>query len=341
MLGIALRFANWLRRRLLDIVGAAAGTVFVGWLLRKLPFKLGENALLGWVDDKIAVQFGITSPSLSAVLDFVWGWLVPLILAIAAIWAYHLLKSDAWKRKQGRRQLLGLGLTVVGIVIALVGLGLIASSFPEQAAEATASAVAAPSGVTPQQSAGQTTPSGQTTIRNIPQANSNAALSGDLIKTDPSDIPKKIAALDAVEDIIKPEGEMYAWWVRGADITQQRWINQLRQGHRADFLKELDEYGKQFDDMMIRISAAQKQSQKFPDVAALFQQPDFKSLKNGLAAFRSAVDKIGDPPYDNVRDPEYWVRPIDMRFNHELGPIENWRRAMWQRWLAMRTELSR
>lgn len=70
------------------LIFAALYTV-IGRAIRRLGFKLGENAVLGWIDDRIAEAFGITAPTLSALVDFVWDWGLPLFAVVAILWGYH------------------------------------------------------------------------------------------------------------------------------------------------------------------------------------------------------------------------------------------------------------
>jgi hypothetical protein len=54
----------------------------------KLAYKLVENAMIGWGDDRIAEQFGITSPS--AATAFSWGTPIALAaLTLFLLWNYH------------------------------------------------------------------------------------------------------------------------------------------------------------------------------------------------------------------------------------------------------------
>src|SRR5712664_1104469 len=51
----------------------------------KLAYKLVENAMIGWGDEKVAALFGITSPDASTVFD----WAVPFVLAAVTLWLFH------------------------------------------------------------------------------------------------------------------------------------------------------------------------------------------------------------------------------------------------------------
>jgi len=96
----------------------------------KLAYKLLENALIGWGDEKIAVWFGITSPDASTAFD----WALPFALAALTLWAYHTIHSrlavsnGAVERQRQtltleprRVILIGLAIIIVGLVIAGFG----------------------------------------------------------------------------------------------------------------------------------------------------------------------------------------------------------------------------
>ena len=96
---------RWIAKHVVNVVFGAAVAVFLGWAIRKLgilSFKLGENALLGEIDDQIANNLGLTAPF---VVAFIWNWCVPPALATVGICAYHTFRS---KGPNWRRKLLGL-----------------------------------------------------------------------------------------------------------------------------------------------------------------------------------------------------------------------------------------
>jgi hypothetical protein len=125
---------RWIAKHVVDVVFGAAVAVFLGWAIRKLgilSFKLGENALLGEIDDQIANNLGLTAPF---VVAFIWNWCVPPTLATVGIWAYHTFRS---KGPNWRHKLLGLALATVGGLILLAGVGLLVNRGTDQAAAST------------------------------------------------------------------------------------------------------------------------------------------------------------------------------------------------------------
>ena len=63
-------------------------------LAYKLAYKLAENAMISWGDDKIAVRFGITSPDASTVFD----WAVPFALAAVTLWLFYHFTTHPLKK---------------------------------------------------------------------------------------------------------------------------------------------------------------------------------------------------------------------------------------------------
>ena len=56
-----------------------------------IPYKLLENAVLGWGDNLIGNYLGLSSPTVSQVARFLWLWGVPFVLAAATLYGgYHL-----------------------------------------------------------------------------------------------------------------------------------------------------------------------------------------------------------------------------------------------------------
>jgi hypothetical protein len=73
-------------RWLIDLVGVFLGTALLQWLVKKLPRALVDNAMTGYIDNKIGAVFGITEGSVDAFLS---EWIVPVFLAVAAVWLWH------------------------------------------------------------------------------------------------------------------------------------------------------------------------------------------------------------------------------------------------------------
>jgi hypothetical protein len=115
----------------------------VGTLLSKKAFpKLTENAVSGWIDDKIGELLGWSSPDVSTVLSWVWAAIVVALVLLG----YHVLYNRFVRSPSGSQQSSGdrfyaarivggspprtwikrvepLHLTVFGLVLALVGVG--------------------------------------------------------------------------------------------------------------------------------------------------------------------------------------------------------------------------
>ncbi|UPJ76137.1 hypothetical protein [Bradyrhizobium sp. 187] len=128
---------GWAMRRVSDILFGSFLTLFIGWCFRRLgrfSYLLGENAVVGSIDDEIAKHLGLTAP---AVISFLWDWCVPPALAIAAIWAYHLIKEPDLDYPNRRRKLLGLSLATLGGVLLLAGVGLLLNVGSRDEATAT------------------------------------------------------------------------------------------------------------------------------------------------------------------------------------------------------------
>ena len=93
---------RWLFAQL--ALGVAIHFIFV-----RLPIKLIENAVLGAIDDAIGTAFGITVPG---VLNFIWNWIIPFAAAALILWIFHW----ATKRDLERNAQKGDRFSAIGIV---------------------------------------------------------------------------------------------------------------------------------------------------------------------------------------------------------------------------------
>jgi hypothetical protein len=71
------------RARIIDAIIFVIGTL----LFKKAFPKLTENAVSGWLDDKIGELLGWSSPDVSTVLSWVW----PAAVVAMVLWGYHVL----------------------------------------------------------------------------------------------------------------------------------------------------------------------------------------------------------------------------------------------------------
>ena len=112
-------------RRLVDLVGVFIATTVIQWLVRKLPRSLLDNAITGYLDNKIGGFFGLTE---AAVDGFLLEWAFPLVVAIAAVLLWHLvavrtLKNGATKQSPAARARLTYGWLLIGELSPKVGDG--------------------------------------------------------------------------------------------------------------------------------------------------------------------------------------------------------------------------
>ena len=69
-----------IRARIIDALFWVIGTL----LLRKAFPKLTENAVSGYIDDKIGEALGWSAPDVSTVLSWVW----PAVVVALVLWGY-------------------------------------------------------------------------------------------------------------------------------------------------------------------------------------------------------------------------------------------------------------
>jgi hypothetical protein len=102
------RFKRWAG----FIVGQTTFTFALHLLLRRFPAALLENAVTGWVDDRIAEllgllgrAIGVVAPTAQQVSTFIWNWALPFVLAAFALWVVHrAAKHQSPKKSAGQTQ---------------------------------------------------------------------------------------------------------------------------------------------------------------------------------------------------------------------------------------------
>jgi hypothetical protein len=124
---------RWLSRHVADLIVGSILTIVGIFISKKLPVRLGEHAVIGWIDERLAEILGLSAPSLTAVIDFTWNYCVPPLFVLLILWAYHLYNNRALNSENGKRKLLGLALIAVGIIALISGASLLASA-PEKTA---------------------------------------------------------------------------------------------------------------------------------------------------------------------------------------------------------------
>jgi hypothetical protein len=64
---IRMRIVNWIISHIVEVVVWLIVTFIGTSIIKKLPMKLGENALIGWIDDRLGEFLGISAPTLQQV----------------------------------------------------------------------------------------------------------------------------------------------------------------------------------------------------------------------------------------------------------------------------------
>jgi hypothetical protein len=85
-------------RVLVEFVVAGLAVVFFRKMWVKLSYKLGENAVLTFIDDVLAAMFGISEPSPSSAAAAIWDWTPPLLGALGIVLVVHAI-TGGFSRK--------------------------------------------------------------------------------------------------------------------------------------------------------------------------------------------------------------------------------------------------
>jgi hypothetical protein len=135
---IRMRIVNWIISHIVEVVVWLIVTFIGTSIIKKLPMKLGENALIGWIDDRLGEFLGISAPTLQQVVTFSWDYLFPAIFALLVLWAYHVFNNRALAPQHWRRQLLGLALIAFGVLATFAGASLLITRNKDQPTVPTA-----------------------------------------------------------------------------------------------------------------------------------------------------------------------------------------------------------
>ncbi len=111
-------------RRLLDTILVLLLAPLLEKLWAKFAFRLGEHAVLGWLDDVIAALLGVSAPSAAAAAALIWEWGPPIAAAFGGLLLYHLMQKWLAEHSATRRSTTkGIRMSVLLIGMIVCGLG--------------------------------------------------------------------------------------------------------------------------------------------------------------------------------------------------------------------------
>src|ERR1700722_10586917 len=77
------------KRRLVDRPMRELAYMVSSYLLIEIPIRAVEETVISWCRDELANYFGITRPSFTTVITFIWNWIVPAVGVFILMLLYH------------------------------------------------------------------------------------------------------------------------------------------------------------------------------------------------------------------------------------------------------------
>jgi hypothetical protein len=231
------------------------------------------------------------------------GYGLAIWIVVASIWHW----GNIWREKRGKARLTldPIHIIVLGLVIALAGVGWQIWRGQKPVEVVQAAIAAAPANAS------------------IPEKPKT--------KTHPHDIPKKLTVLDEhIMPLIRDEGEIELHLRRGREL-----LNNWKRGVSEDrqrYLEELEDYKRVSSALFDRLYKIGQANPQFEDIAALLDIGNSPYKINetyayGLADFASGIRAFGDPPYNNMNHKYFMEKGRNQMFSSGLANYGSWLQA--------------
>jgi hypothetical protein len=160
------------------------------------------------------------------------------------------------------------------------------------------------------------------------------------ITTAPADVPKKLAAIDALRQILN--GDMATWINKGQQLTTGAWWNWAVGGETAQLRKDVTAFREKGRELNEKLEHLQKDNLQFPDIHALATSPlgtPFllkmeKFVTSVLALPDDAVKVMGNNLYRTV------FEPYAKEAYETINEVDNWRGTTDRNALQLRQQIS-
>ena len=160
------------------------------------------------------------------------------------------------------------------------------------------------------------------------------------IITAPADIPKKLAAIDSLREILN--ADMPPWINKGHQLTTGAWWNMALNHQAAELRKEVTAWRDAQGAINGKIEQLRQQNEQFPDIHALSSQTYSATFVPKMEHFVTAILSLpDDPPIMGTGALRFFVEPIAQAAYGGLQTVEQWRNATDRNALQMRQSISR
>jgi hypothetical protein len=167
----------------------------------------------------------------------------------------------------------------------------------------------------------------------------SAATPPPKITTSPVDVPKKLAAIDTLRQILNDD--MPPWINKGQQLTTGAWWNWAVGGQTSQLKDEVRKFYQQGREINEKLDQLQKGNMQFPDIHTLASSPLGTPFLLRVDKFVTPVLALPDGPLTMSNDLyRFLFEPYAKEASETINEIESWRRTTDQNALQLRQKIS-
>lgn len=183
--------------------------------------------------------------------------------------------------------------------------------------------------LSPSRTTGPSEPSSPTIVSEAPRI---AA-----IPTAPDDVPKKLKAIDNLEEILR--NELAPMIQKGAQLSTGGWWNDTVTGKGQELRENVIRWRDAQANLAGHLRSIRDQSGKFPDIQALYDPSYENTFNPAMERFVAAVANLGDGKW-NPETLRFFMQPIADDCYKQLNNVEGWRQERLRATLELRKKFS-
>jgi hypothetical protein len=158
------------------------------------------------------------------------------------------------------------------------------------------------------------------------------------VKTDPSDIPKKLAVIDSILVLLRGDTEGLIDKGMQLSTTWQTPLSAHDMNVWQPYRLEVGNWQSKFESFSREIEKTREDNRKYPDISALLDQTYKDAFVPKMERFVGAVWSTAENPQGLTFD--FFMRPIAEDFYTQLQQFQNWRRDRISNAITLRKTLS-
>lgn len=150
------------------------------------------------------------------------------------------------------------------------------------------------------------------------------------------DIPKKLAAIDQLLEIVGSEQEYEQLYRRGKEIARN-WSRFLSEKGTDGLAADVEEFGEACNTMFHKIIEIRKANERYQDIWKMSAPTTPGSMSGAATKFLVAVRNLGTQP---PKEFKFFMQPYVEQFETRLDEFGKWRFQCEKALIARRMELS-